>query len=124
MTFLILVTVTLCLIKKITSGFYQLPISPTDKQQKIIFAVVVSILGIVGIYSIFFGTWTGSTWAFYGLTNLLLAGFMYAYQTEKEHTLIVSSILMVLTSIFSVLLAEGINRDNPLSGILNLVGIV
>ena len=79
---------------------------------------------MIGIYAFFFGTWTTPTWWYYGLTNFLLAIFIYSFQTDKEHTLIVSSIFMILTSIFSILLAEGINRDNPQSLILNLVGII
>ena len=103
---------------------HELAISPTEKQQRIIFFIVVGVMGAIGLFALFMGVWITMIWIWYGLTNLLLASFISVYQSEGEHNLKISAILLIPTTIFSVMLANNINATTPYHPVLNLAGII
>ena len=105
-------------------AMHELAISPTDKQQRVIFFIVVGIMGAMGVFALYLGVWSTNIWWKYGLINLLLTAFISTYQSEGGYNLVVSTILLIPTMVFSIMLASGINLTTPYHPVLNLSGII
>ena len=101
---------------------FQLPITPTERQQTIIFIIVILMLQITGIYAYFSASWSQGTWYIYGTSNILLGLFIYAYQTGMKYTIAVATLLIQLLTLSNFLLNINILKDNPQMTLLINIG--
>jgi hypothetical protein len=73
---------------------FVIPASPPERQRRFLFVLAISIMGAIGLYSVIEDFRGLHEWIHYAIFNLLFAAFIFAYQTSKDTSLIVSCILM------------------------------
>lgn len=89
----LLVVAVLYLNNSIYASFI-IPVSPSEEQRRLIFIIVICLMGGIGFYAAIDHLWHSQTWLHYAIFNLLLALFIFVYQTTKGFSLILSCILM------------------------------
>lgn len=90
-----LLLVAIFYLRQATCFLYNLPTSPTQNQQIFIFIVVIAIMGGLGFFAAIEYQWSSRAWLLYAICNLLLAAFIFAYQTARRLSLIISCMIMI-----------------------------
>jgi len=72
---------------------------PSEKMQKIIYFIVLLLIGVVGGYAAYDDNWIAYAWILYAVANVLLALYLFLYQTGKRITLFVTAIVSILISV-------------------------
>jgi uncharacterized membrane protein (DUF485 family) len=124
-SYVILVAVAAYFLRYSACNLYELPISPTERQQTLIKVAIVILLGILGVFALFDDSWTDRTWFYYAICNLLVAAFIYVYQLIKRYVLYLCTIMIMLVAVDCALFAHSATRDSSrLDLVINLVGAV
>jgi hypothetical protein len=125
-SFAVLVAVLIYSLNYALIDRFQIPISPSYKQERAILIAVVVVLGGVGIYGLFTGSWGNATWIYYSVCNFLLGAFVFVYyHINHRYILIFSVVIMVCLAIEVELLAHSVANSNPsLDLLISLVGAV
>jgi len=67
---------------------------------------------------------TTSTWIYYAVCNLALAGYIYCYQKDFKHCLWVALVLMFIFESWTVVVSQGVTSNAPHTFLLiNFIGI-
>ena len=113
-----------CFLNNVTSMLYEIPISSTNSKQKTILAIAIIFLLGSGLYAVIAGAWSNMTWYYFGGASLFFGIYLWVYQTGKDYTLLLSSILMILVAAACYLLSVGTFHDSHNLVILaNIVGV-
>lgn len=100
-----------------------IPISPSGKQQNIIIIVAVVLLGVSGVIALFDGSWSQNTWIYYGVANLMFAGYIYVMSAKAgKYYLVFSAIFMVAFAGLTGVLGEAVISES--SNYLILINLV
>lgn len=89
-----------------------------------IFIVAIAIMGGVGFFAAVDWRWGSRAWLLYAICNLLMAAFIFAYQSAKRLSLIFSSIIMVGLGITFYWFFRRLAIDGSGETVLNFVGVV
>ena len=123
-SFAILAAVAFYYLREGTVSKHRIPISPSSKQQFYIIIGVVALLGVSGVMALIGHSWTTSTWIYYAVCNLLLAGYIYCYQKDFKYCLWVATVLMFIFESWAVVVSQGITFNSPHTFLLiNFIGI-
>jgi hypothetical protein len=103
-----------------------IPISPSDGQQNLIVIIAVALLGIAGIMALFEGSWTYQTWIYYGIGNIMLAGYIYIMSTKAtKYYLALAAVFIVIFAALAGVLGEGVfSNSNHYFILINIVEAV
>jgi len=108
-TFVVLAVVAAIYLRGSGIGHKDIPISPSDGQQNLILLVVVVLLGIAGVLALFEGSWTYSTWIYYGIGNLMLAAYIYVMSAQAtKYYLVLATVFIVIFAVIAGVLGEGV----------------
>lgn len=84
----------------VNAAFF-ISITPTESERIAIFVMVIVGMGVLGLFAAVDSLWSSHTWLLYALFNLLLAAYIFAYQTTKGYSLLLSCIIMTFMLVVS-----------------------
>lgn len=118
-----LIVMAICFLNNVTSMLFEIPVSFSSDKQKTFFIIAIILLVGSGLYSIIVGAWSTHTWYYSGASCLSLGIYFYVYQTGKDFTLLLSSVLMILTTVACYLLSlHTVHDSHHLVILTNIVG--
>ncbi len=100
---------------------------PDAAMQKLIYFLVVGFLGAIGAYVAYGDYWTAYAWILYAVANLLIALYLFLYQTAKRFTLFLTALVSVALAVtMQWLFIETADLKTDIEDLIirNLVGAV
>lgn len=81
-------------------------------------------MGAIGVFATIDSLWGERTWLYYAIFNLLLAAFIFAYQTAKGYSLMLSCIIMTFLAIVAYCFLSRVAYDGKNILILSVAGAI
>jgi hypothetical protein len=112
-----------CLRNSVNSAFF-ISITPSESERITIFVLVIVGMGVIGVFATIESLWGERTWLSYAIFNLLLAAYIFAYQTTKSYSLMLSGIIMTFMVVVAYYFLSRVAYDGKNIFVLSVAGAV